>query len=293
MTPRQEPQTPTRDWLLALATALHTTLDVEELIAQFSERIVPVVPHDCVEFRDNQGTLRAAFGEPQAHDCRYDMVLIDDPLGTLVLSRDEPFDEAETVVLETLVANLAHPLRNALLYQDALQAAARDPLTGVSNRGGLEGMLEREIGLARRHATPLSVIMLDLDRFKTINDTYGHLVGDCALKGVASVIQSCVRDSDLVFRYGGEEFAILLANTDAAGAALLGERIRGALANQPIRCHELSLDLTLSLGVAEMRQDDDAGSLLRRADQALYRAKTAGRNRVSVADGDAGPVDAA
>lgn len=270
------------EWLLELTKALHTTLEPDELIRICSAKLQAIVPHTALEFREVQGRLSVRVGDPRADGQRHDVLLLGQPLGELVVSRERPFTERETRALDAVIANLAHPLRNALLYREALNAAARDPLTGVNNRAGLEAMLEREVGLARRYGTPLSLAMLDVDRFKEINDAHGHLAGDRVLAELARRISRCVRDSDLLFRYGGEEFLIVLSNTPSAGAALLAERIRSSVAEQPIRCRDATLALTVSLGVASLGEGEDHLDLLGKADRALYQSKARGRNRVTV-----------
>ena len=170
-------------------------------------------------------------------------------------------------------------LRNALLYHRALQTARIDPLTGVRNRATMDSAIHREIELARRHDTPLSVILLDIDHFNQINDQYGHLSGDQALKSIAQCADRTIRESDMIFRYGGEEFLVLLSGTDSDGAGQLAERIRENVERLNPHIHK-SMNLTVSLGVAGMRNGDDSGALFKRADTALYKAKQQGRNRV-------------
>lgn len=273
---------PDPGWLLGVMQAFQTTLDIEELVRLCSEHLQPIVPHRGIEFREVSGRTTVRLGETRQDAPRYDVLLVGQPLGELRFTRTRPFNETETPLLETVATTLAHPLRNALLYRDAVKAAACDPLTGVSNRASLEAMLEREVGLARRYDTPLSVIMLDVDRFKHINDTFGHLVGDSVLKALVRYVSACVRDSDLMFRYGGEEFVIVLSNTSSEGAALLAERIRTAVADEPVRWRDVTVPITVSLGVAGLGEHDDPEQLLGRADQALYRSKNEGRNQVSV-----------
>ncbi len=130
---------------------------------------------------------------------------------------------------EYLLGALVYPLRNALDFRRAREDASRDPLTGVYNRLGVDGLLRREIGLAHRHATPLSLAFLDIDHFKSINDSYGHASGDAALRVFAECIRSCIRDTDVVARYGGDEFMLILSNTPLAGARLVAERLRRAV----------------------------------------------------------------
>jgi diguanylate cyclase (GGDEF)-like protein len=268
--------------LLALLRRLQSSLELEELIHAFAEEVRGLLAVDGIRYALPQGTGVVEDGEPGRHSCVYRLTIGGEALGELSFTRESPFSEPEIAVLELLGSYLIYPLRNALLYARALQVAIEDPLTGAFNRVALEGSLERDMSLARRHGSPFSLLMLDLDHFKSINDRWGHLTGDCVLKVVVEQIRSCVRDSDPVFRYGGEEFTVLLSNTDAAGAARLAERIRRSTAELESLCEGNRVRVTLSAGVAEMAPDDTPERLLLRADRALYEAKQTGRNRVVV-----------
>jgi diguanylate cyclase (GGDEF)-like protein/PAS domain S-box-containing protein len=160
--------------------------------------------------------------------------------------------------------------------------ATRDPLTGVYNRRELERRLAQEVARADRYRVPLSVLMLDLDRFKELNDSYGHQVGDATLKTVASRIAAIVRTTDQLARYGGEEFLVIMPHTDVAAALELAERIRRRVADEPVEAPDgASPRVTLSIGVAALSGTERTPEeLLRSADAALYEAKKAGRNRV-------------
>ncbi|HVX62853.1 MAG TPA: diguanylate cyclase [Pirellulales bacterium] len=159
--------------------------------------------------------------------------------------------------------------------------ARTDDLTGILNRRSLQEQLEREWAKSVRYATPLSCVMLDLDRFKQINDLEGHQAGDAVLKSVAAVIQQRCRASDLAFRYGGEEFCILLPNTTEAEAARWAERTRELIAATPATYESRSLHVTASMGVAERMLDTRCATVLvNLADEALRVAKQVGRNRV-------------
>ena len=172
--------------------------------------------------------------------------------------------------------------------QQALQAelerlARTDPLTGLFNRRHMDALGDREIERSRRSRAPLAVMLADVDHFKRINDRYGHAVGDEVLVEMAARLQANVRGGDLVARWGGEEFCVLLADTDDQGARLAAERVRRAIAQRPFETSAGPLKVTLSLGVVAL--DDGPArlsSLLRQADAALYTAKSAGRNRVVV-----------
>ncbi len=160
--------------------------------------------------------------------------------------------------------------------------ARKDPLTGLPNRRALEEELPRAFARAMRAGASLSVVVLDVDRFKEVNDTHGHAAGDAVLAAVAARAAAALRGSDVIARLGGEEFAVLLPGTDLARAAEAAERIRAAVAAEPIVLGgALALDVTVSLGCAALRpEEDDGRALLARADARLYEAKRAGRNRV-------------
>lgn len=270
---------PDRDQLLELATALQTTLAVDELLRLFAEHCARSVSHDSLDYLSPDGTTLGPFGSPAENACTYKLVLAEHDLGTVRFTRCRPFSEPDTTALENLLCNLVHPLRNAILYQSALRAATKDPLTGVYNRASLSSTLEREVGLAKRHAHQLSIILLDVDHFKQVNDTYGHLAGDHVLRNLGHTIGTCLRDSDILFRYGGEEFLVLLSNTPESGALCLAERIRRTIADRPILFEDNAFTLTVSLGVASLSAHDTHHMLVSKADLALYYAKTQGRNR--------------
>jgi diguanylate cyclase (GGDEF)-like protein len=171
------------------------------------------------------------------------------------------------------------------LLEEVSFLAERDPLTGLYNRRIFTQRLLQELARARRTGEPFSVISIDLDHFKQINDRYGHPTGDQVLCLVGTLIRDGVRAEDAPARVGGEEFALLLPHTDAAGAAVLAERLRAELAAAPVLVGaEEYLRPTFSAGVAAWATDADEDSLLRAVDRALYRAKTTGRDRVVIAD---------
>src|SRR5262249_14883046 len=152
-----------------------------------------------------------------------------------------------------------------------------DGLTGLWNRMYLDARLVTELSASRRNGTPLSCIMADVDHFKVINDTYGHSFGDEILRAVGAVLVKTCRSEDVVCRYGGEEFAILLPNTDAEEARALAERLRAGIEELGQTYHEAPVRVTCSFGVANLG-DRVPPTVVELADQALYRAKHAGRN---------------
>jgi diguanylate cyclase (GGDEF)-like protein len=172
--------------------------------------------------------------------------------------------------------------------------ASTDPLTGLLNRRRFEELALAEIDRALRYARPLSLLLIDLDHFKRVNDTYGHAVGDVTLKEAARRLLVAVRSTDRVARYGGEELAVLLPETPAAEAQELAERLRRTIGGLPINHEGLDVRVTASLGVASFQAaDGDIAHLINRADAALYVAKQQGRDRVVFAsDVPAAPMAA-
>ncbi|WP_063370480.1 GGDEF domain-containing protein [Sedimenticola thiotaurini] len=267
--------------VLALSGILQSTLEINELLALFAKEIRQFVQYDGLTYHFPSLKIDIRLGEQPANSCAYELVVAGDHLGDLNFFRNYPFEPSELEIIENLLAGLLYPLRNTLLYQRAVESASIDPLTGVRNRAAMDSTMKREIGLALRHKTPLSVILMDIDRFKSINDQYGHLYGDQALKAAAQCAEQSIRESDMIFRYGGEEFLILLTGTSLEGAELLAERIRENIESMPPQTDK-EITMTVSLGVTSLIESDDVSSLFQRMDSALYRAKDSGRNCVVV-----------
>jgi two-component system cell cycle response regulator len=161
-------------------------------------------------------------------------------------------------------------------------SAVLDPLTGLHNRRHLDARLKSEFAFASRHMTPLSVLLIDIDHFKKINDTFGHPGGDAALRALSERLQRAVRTEDIVARYGGEEFAIIARGIETAGALLLGERVRETAASLRVQHDGKTIAFTISVGITTMTRErlfDSVASILKAADEGLYKAKETGRNR--------------
>lgn len=207
--------------------------------------------------------------------------------GLLVLGprmNDQPYQGGDLGLLRTLADSSAVALRNAALVDVLRTQVSVDPLTGCLNRRGFDDRMEVELARSRRYGRPISVVLLDLDHFKELNDAYGHDVGDYALRLVGEALRNGLRSTDSVCRYGGEEFALLLPETHPRDAQRLAERMRKVLAELGPD-EVLSRSLTASFGVASIPENAaDAAQLLRAADQALYRAKADGRDCVRVAE---------
>jgi diguanylate cyclase (GGDEF)-like protein len=168
-----------------------------------------------------------------------------------------------------------------LQYHDIIfRMAVTDGLTNLANRKQLDTILNDEIPRARRYGRDLSVLMLDVDHFKNINDTFGHLAGDCVLSALASMLQKRLRPNDKLGRYGGEEFCAILPETALASATHIAEDLRVLVASHPFVADEKVIEVTISAGVATLEDGMERTDLYKRADEKLYAAKRAGRNRV-------------
>jgi len=194
----------------------------------------------------------------------------------------KPFTQADIGPLSTLADYAAIAIYNARLFAEVQVAAITDEMTNLFNRRHVMALAEQEYQRARRFGRPLSALMIDIDLFKLVNDTYGHATGDQVISEVARRLKTGVRTIDLPGRYGGEEFVLFLPETALPGAGLLGNRLRQGMANTPIPTVGGALSITISIGVATTSPDlPDVASLVANADSALYAAKQAGRNRVA------------
>lgn len=202
-------------------------------------------------------------------------------IGVLSISaaQEGAFDDNH-VVLACLLANCAVP---AIEKARLVRLALTDDHTRTFNRRYEMPRLEEEISRSRRYGTPLSLLMLDLDHFKSVNDRFGHAVGDRVLEEFADRVRAATRRHDVFIRRGGEEFVLIMPSTDAAEAKAVAERIRIRIAARPFRQQEEKIRQTVSIGVATWSREEDAFELEHRADSALYRAKDSGRDRVMVA----------
>ena len=250
---------------------LQSTLELERLVELFDEELAAIVPHDHFSYENVNENIKYDIGNVALHSSNYRLVLFGKSLGQVTISRNTKFVEVEIQKIESLISALIYPLRNALLYKQAVEKAYIDPLTGVNNRAAFDKSIEQEMEFSARHKHNLTLMMLDLDKFKDINDNYGHTVGDAILRSFADSIMKCLRRSDILFRYGGEEFSVLLRNTGTEGASLLAERMRKNVEEMEFEYNKIKIKTTVSIGLTQIE----------RADELLYSAKNNGRNRVA------------
>lgn len=269
-----------KDFRLQLSTALQTTLEIEQIISIFHRHLKQYLSVSGIQYTLAEKMLDTSCGHLANHRCHYQLSMKKQEYGEISFTRGKRFNEKELTFIESIMDAVIFPIRNALKYRDAIATAMIDPLTGLNNRGAMSITLNREIERSRRHTDQnLSVVMVDVDHFKNINDRYGHLAGDEVLRQVAHIVQKSVRGSDACFRYGGEEFLICVTNSNLALARAVAERIRLAIANN-VRVSDRDNPISVSCGIAHYDNESDWPELVARADKALYNAKEQGRNRV-------------
>jgi diguanylate cyclase (GGDEF)-like protein len=210
-------------------------------------------------------------------------------VGVIVVEREPSmpaFDSDDEAMLVSLAGPAGIAVDNVLLHREAQRLSVTDPLTGAGNLRHMTTTLAREVERASRFDRPLSVLLLDLDHFKNVNDTYGHTVGDAVLRELARRLASCVREVDTVARYGGEEFVVVTPETDTEGAERLAARICEAVREEPVIVGDDVVHVTVSVGISSLPMHGTAsGDLVRAADEGLYAAKRGGRDQYRIAPG--------
>ena len=213
------------------------------------------------------------------------LILRGEVIGVLSVQAAQPnaYDSKQIRLVETIAQQTSIAMDNAKLFEKTQEMAITDSLTGLYNRRYFYLNLDSEIERAKRYQSPLSLIMIDIDHFKLVNDKFGHLAGDEVLHSVSEMSKKLLRQIDKMFRYGGEEFMIILPETKQEEALNVAERIRSTIAETAIKIQKGSVKLTVSIGVSEYGENHPApNEFIESVDKAMYDAKKAGRNCVRV-----------
>lgn len=272
------------DILLKISNLLQSTLDYRDQLGVFFRELNHVVLIDGLSYHNDNQNIHFDIGHPGKHSCTYRLTTRQSYLGELIFTRNTRFREHELANIEAIIGTLVYPLRNGLEYQQAVQAALIDPLTGAANRVALDKNLSREIELSKRYGRNFSLLMTDLDYFKKINDNHGHGIGDQVLKEVVKTIMSCIRQTDMCFRYGGEEFIVALSNANILDAEIIAERIRQSIPKLDFQGEKGPFNVTVSIGACQLKATESLDQMIDRADAALYEAKRNGRDCVKISE---------
>ena len=265
--------------VLALMTQLQTTLDIDELLNIFAIEATRYVDFSGLYFKSqNLNTvLRGSRKAKKEHI--FELNIAGDIIGTLTYGINSPISLTNGKVLEQLHQCLVHPIKNSIAYHAAMQLAMQDSLTGLGNRRYFDEQLTRAMHNANRHHSLVGLVLGDLNKFKVINDTFGHLTGDLVLQEFAKVLRLCIRESDSLFRFGGDEFAIIIENAYDAVLTIIENRINLALAsNAQLNKYQIGC----SIGSTFMNKADNEVSFFKRADEILYRSKMQVSTRLSI-----------
>jgi diguanylate cyclase (GGDEF)-like protein len=268
----------TEGCLLQLHQRLQGTLDTGTLINRFFSWLNEQQLVGGIEYTHPDENLALFVGAKKQHKAHYVLRLEQHYLGEITITGEKNFTEQDLFTQEQSIGVLVHYLKNAIAHQALEKVAFHDSLTGVMNRTALDELLPKETKRAQRYGYNLSVLMIDIDHFKSINDCIGHIGGDIILKQVSQAIQSQLRNSDLPFRYGGDEFLLILPNTHLEGAHQAANQIMTSLNKAMSDTSDQEVSPKLSIGAASYQHGESHEELIRRVDIALYEAKNNGRN---------------
>jgi len=264
---------------LSLVELFNTTLDLTTLLNMLSIEAARYQDFSGLYFKGK--SVSKAFENSRQSNLEHTFELKSDNtlIGTITYGINSPISITNIELLERLHKCLFYPLKNAISYYNAIQLAMQDSLTSLGNRRYFDEQLKRAMKSANRQSSSIGLVLGDLNKFKAINDTYGHSIGDQVLVEFANILRLCVRDSDSLFRFGGDEFAILVEHADESTLRIIEDRVTKALKeNAFLRKYQLGC----SLGATLMNKTDDEQSIFNRADRTLYLKKSSANQHLTI-----------
>lgn len=256
-----------------------TSLKILNMVRSLVDNMADRTSHLAAHLGEENRGLKSAIEELNvAHERDLIMQLVE----VLVSKADSVHGMVEDTHKDMEATRLALTHMSTELAETR-QSLLEDALTGAQNRRGMDAILSREVARAKRGQNRLVVAMIDVDYFKRVNDTYGHDAGDHLLVHLTMIAKSVLRESDALVRYGGEEFLLILPDADLKGAEFVLDRLRQVVAKSPFMYEDMKIQVTVSAGLAQLKEDENGHSLILRADKALFEAKEAGRDRIKIA----------
>lgn len=272
--------------ITALVLKLQTTLSINQIFEVFFESLKNEIAVCGLEYEYPLLYTDIKYGKKTDSSYSYLIEADNDTWGNIVIFCDTDLTEKEKFDLDEYVSAVIFPLRNAIQYENAIVVAANESYLGLPNWSLLESQISREAKLALRQKQSLSLLLIDIDRFTTLKDNNSLLFGDFIIRHVYETLQDALRDTDLLYRFGYDQFSLILSNTKAHDATTIAERIRSTVSeNELLSDNDKKVRLTISIGITELQKSDSVDSLYERAYSALKLAKNSGRNQVKVADG--------
>lgn len=272
--------------ITALVLKLQTTLSISQIIDTFYESLESEMSVCGIEYEYPLLYTHITHGKKTDSSYSYLVEVDGETWGNIILYAEADFEPAEKSSLDEYVSAIIFPLRNAILYENAIVVSENESYLGLPNWGLLESQITREAKLALRQKQSLSLVLIDIDRFTTLKNKNGLLFGDVIIRHVYETLQDSLRDTDVLYRFGYDQFSLILSDTQAYDAEMIAERIRSTVAdNELLSDNDHRVNLTISIGITELKTDDSVESLYARAYNALKLAKNLGRNQVKVADG--------
>lgn len=261
----------------SLVAQLQTTLDLQQQLDIFMMSAKRVIPLVSLTLKTTLGEFSTADGIAASLRHQSSLVLEQQLLGELHYSSTHPFSPLVQQQLMLLESEWLFALRNALVVGRLQQMALKDPLTTLGNRRFFDDSFAKAVHLAKRHKIPFALLLLDLDNFKQVNDIAGHSTGDEVLVAVSECMRNTLRSTDSLFRFGGDEFAVLLNEQDAEHAERVAERLLAAFKTHPFL---IKYNIGCSIGIARLTAEHQPRDLFHQADEALYQAKSSGKGRI-------------
>ncbi len=265
---------------VSLTEQLQTTLDIEQLLSIFLHGISNSYKIMAIELDTYHGQFSTGLKTEEADQLSLPIRINDRLMGRLTYYSRKPITDIFLSSLSHFQKRLVFPLRNALAFWQLQQVALKDPLTAAGNRANYDDSLSRAIVSAQRNNKPFVLMILDLDNFKQVNDRFGHQTGDHLLISFVTIVNQCLRGNDQLFRFGGDEFAIILEQDNLESAQVVTERLQQEILKSEINS---VYKVGVSLGCTLWSKQDSSDTLFARADSALYEAKRAGKNCLKTA----------